>query len=755
MAFECSDAEQVITLGCTELQLYSPKGTLRIEKLTDCSFNLDVTGAATGLSLNMADGQTTAVTGNGTLGNPVITEIKVSPDPNNKLQVLPGQGLYAEGIASSVARNGVSLADNSILQLGNDQGLNTAVLLSHREIPLGGFDLVFSGEGNIGVGLPAGTLPTAKLDVVGTIRSSTLVGTGTRMVVADAVGTMTARAIVGMTFDNNFYVSKKYTGAGAAIVTGYTVASITSVNAQYMTQLQNAVKGSMENTYPDPWAARNAAMDAIAAGTITTALIIVLQDTGYTVGSDVNTNNGTLVPPYLIAGDEVTDVGFSSVNAADVSSLLKNNLYYEFRENSGLYYICHAYNIHLGYQINNADPLFKSSITGRGFFHRVYGEQQGYTDIMIYIDNANAIVQFEGKELSAGMPRCFVLGNVAEFHCAIDQVYCGDSILTMIFTTRATTVYTKYSNVSFRFKELTAGYKQSLYPDVESNDWWTIFHNGVHLFPQNVLIEVENYTRYIDGRGDEHFNILQGFPPGYAGVTTTFYNTGMTYHLKIGNLKEIYRTPVGALNCTGNFLFQMQSRDTTVSASNSTNLSSNNNILIEVRHANIISPILGASCGAETEGVNNVIIFRFDKCMKDNVSCTRPLCNLTCIQGQNVLDRTHLVFEGWFEDRQNHIFDGVFQANSTWGYTRLTLRGKFVARAAGKRVVNATPDTANRINYILDGAMLVNDGSTTIMSAAAAVTQVCTSAVANSLLDANTIIHGNGLSYDSTIGTYY
>jgi len=85
---------------------------------------------------------------------------------------------------------------------------------------------------------------------------------------------------------NVFYVSKKYTGAGRAVVNGFTLASISSTNTSYTSQLAKAQPGSMVFSYPDPYAARNAAMDAMAAGKISSAEIVVLEGSKYTIGSN-------------------------------------------------------------------------------------------------------------------------------------------------------------------------------------------------------------------------------------------------------------------------------------------------------------------------------------------------------------------------------------------------------------------------------------------------------------------------------------
>lgn len=211
-----------------------------------------------------------------------------------------------------------------------------------------------------------------------------------------------------------FYVNKNYSGIGAAIVTGYTLGTITSTNAGYNTQLLAARMGDMNKAYPDPWAARNAAMVAMTAGTITKAYIRVIGGSQYTVGSDVNTNNGPVTGGATTA--TVADVGFSSPNRTAVASLMKHNIFYHFEENSGLKHINRTYAINSGcYNVDATDTTFVSGIYGKGLFHHVYGNGDGtwsnFSQRFIEVDNTRSSIVFHADDAALQRASLFIFSH--------------------------------------------------------------------------------------------------------------------------------------------------------------------------------------------------------------------------------------------------------------------------------------------------------------------------------------------------------
>lgn len=152
----------------------------------------------------------------------------------------------------------------------------------------------------------------------------------------------------GLSLNKIFFVSKQYSGAGQAFIGGTSVASISSVNSSFNTQLSSAVMGSIGNPYPDPWSARNAAMDAIGASTIDSALVMVLSGE-WTVGSTGASFNGDITGAYPNSG-VYADVCFSQANGnSTVASLYQNNVNYYFYPNTSVTYINSHYNIMIGY----------------------------------------------------------------------------------------------------------------------------------------------------------------------------------------------------------------------------------------------------------------------------------------------------------------------------------------------------------------------------------------------------------------------
>lgn len=199
-----------------------------------------------------------------------------------------------------------------------------------------------------------------------------------------------------------FYVSKNYSGIGGAVVSGYTIAAITSINAGYNTQLLAARMGNMNKAYPCPWSARNAAMTAITAGTITKAYIRVLGGSEWTIGNILASGNGGKNEGNVITASltpTIPDVAFSGLT--DISSLLKNKIDYFFEENSAIYWINRSGALHLGYNLDATHTEFKSGVYGKGDFIQVFDETptRGPSHRGFRIDNARSEINFEGRTL--------------------------------------------------------------------------------------------------------------------------------------------------------------------------------------------------------------------------------------------------------------------------------------------------------------------------------------------------------------------
>lgn len=749
-----------IPVACTDITLSSPDKSLAIKKLSDCIFTLDVAGTNGDLVPHFANGLSTTVSGTGEPFNPFITEVKISPLAGNAIVVIPGEGLFAGAQGITGAFNGVSM-DGTYHVLGNDVGGTAAILTAKTDIDHFFSNLTLSGTGKWGIGTIA---PIATVDVIGAIKSSSLSGTGTRVVVAEDTGMMGAIPIpvYYTTAEKTYYVSKKYTGPGAAFINGSAnIGQISSTNAEYNTQLAQAIPGSKEFPYPDPWAARNAAQAALTAATIKTAHIVVLAGNTYTVGSNSSASNGTMTPPYAASGHDVADVGFTSAGGGVNASLIYNNIYVDFQETSGLYYINSTYVINTVYiaDLTTPDATMQCGVTGKGFIHKLYGSGQGWFDTIVYVDNANASVKFQLKELSFNGLYGFCINNCAEFHAEVDYIFMGNARLLASSSIRATTLWSKTSNVTVKIKTLVDGYQQSLYPGLElttsSFALINFFHN---LYPKNVTLDIKNHLNGIDGKGLELYLLSAvSTPPGYTAASIPHkYIAGLSFYHFVENYKQFATTGSIANGGVTGRIAGTSRQDSDVNTS--TNTASNNKFSIYFRNAELISPFFSNS-GCFFEGVNNLIHFKTDKCRKNNASNLSPMFYLSTIQGKNALDRNHIFFEGWFEDMQQHLISGGASTgyDPTYGYTKITLKGKFVSRAATKNVLSGIPIAGNKTTYVLDRAQLYNDGTANIILGISAGTEIlCLSSVAtNGPLDSRIIVKGKGLVLNSVLDTFY
>jgi hypothetical protein len=334
--------------------------------------------------------------------------------------------VYVNGQVSDpyTTSNGLILF-NKDLRLGQTLGQtgNPAVFTETREIPIADKNLFITGTGNVIVGGTSATADNGNgLQVRRTIQTDTLSGPRNRVVVADVNGVLQT---LNETTNGIFYVQKKYAGEGAAIFTGLTYADISSTNAQYTNQLEQARQGDINNPYPDPFAARNAALDAITNGDILTALIVVDGSDNWTIGSDNPDNNGDL--DGVSTGHMVADIGFSSTNNTTVSSLLQNSLNYFFNPVS-LLYINATYSISLGYISDSTDTLFTCSIYGFVTVKQIYGEVNGFLPTLLYIDNARANIIIEGGRLYLQQStHCIYILNAKLLSLTVDTIISANS----------------------------------------------------------------------------------------------------------------------------------------------------------------------------------------------------------------------------------------------------------------------------------------------------------------------------------------
>lgn len=196
-----------------------------------------------------------------------------------------------------------------------------------------------------------------------------------------------------------FYVSENYSGTAATVVSSLSNSGVSSLNSSYTSQLLSAKMGTIANPFPDPWTARNAALDSIGNGSISDATIFVIRGS-FTVGSDVAANNGDTIGVSTNA--TIADIGFTSANSTTVASLMKNKINYEFAIGTEIIMINRTYAIHAGgYNVDASSIKFVSGIYGKGDFIIIYGNEQtpAVSQRFIQINNTRAVIVFEANKV--------------------------------------------------------------------------------------------------------------------------------------------------------------------------------------------------------------------------------------------------------------------------------------------------------------------------------------------------------------------
>ncbi|MDR0793598.1 MAG: hypothetical protein LBE82_09850 [Chitinophagaceae bacterium] len=354
-----------------------------------------------------------------------------------------------------------------------------------------------------------------------------------------------------------FYVSKKYTGAGSAVITGLTLASVSSTQNSYTQQLNSAVMGNPGQPYPDPFSARNAALDKIAAGNITSATIVVLENQQWYIGSDNSTKNGSWDGSTTSGG--VADVGFSQANGITaVASLAQNKVNYYFGVNSGLYYINSGYPIYAIYNADANDNVFISNISGHGFFKQYFGEVQGMASsatqglfaTLFWVDNARASIAFEADEIWLQQNIGITFYSYKSVNIKVKKVISPDNMVVRI-TSNTRNGDGSPSNLFVDMDEVQVS--NNLYPiGIHPTDWWyfiVITANGLDITGAKGLSS--SRTKNISlNFGNMYLN------GGAVGTKLlTFANTtGITTYCRnmnfISNIKNLYvANPGNGVSC--------------------------------------------------------------------------------------------------------------------------------------------------------------------------------------------------------------
>lgn len=530
-----------------------------------------------------------SIEGTGVLANDTITATRLTPfkiyaTNNTFIMEIKSKGAWNNNKRINFQfKNGVTNVGTSIAATPTSYGFDSSqtVLYMRFVIPLSVFGLT-----------PNDTVDTILMTFTGT-------GAAIGFYIDDVQfqGSNLVNNYVG-TNDNVgvFYVNRNFTGIAAAIVTGYTLATIASTNASYNAQLINARMGDMNKAYPCPYSARNAALDAIASGNINKAYIRVLGGSQYTIGSDVAANNG--LPAGGAATATVADIGFSSANRTLVASLMKNNVFYYFEVNSMLKFINRTYAINSGcYNVDATDTTFVSGIYGKGLFHHVYGNGDGtisnFSQRFIEVNNTRCSIVFECDEAALQRASFFIFSHkridirARNYYCDSESFFIalqgttplneGDGLPTSItcdienfykgnvtYPYSLTTNNTSLSRPMFaldvinatRQKNLTFKIKNLFVNGCDLQDIYASFLGGINrpCVNNNMILEIDNLYQSTDV-AKQAFAIL--FAPL---ITTSAMTTNQqrenfheTFIIKNANINApLIRVNSGAAGTAGN-----------------------------------------------------------------------------------------------------------------------------------------------------------------------------------------------------------
>jgi hypothetical protein len=175
------------------LQIKPYAGKVGINATSNPSAVLDVFGDLR--IRNVAAGQGSSLLIGASNGNSSDVNVRRIDFTGNNSDVLRGDGTFGP-TQSLTANNGITLLNNQ-LQFGEPYNLvQTVPLQNNREIALNSKNVVFSGQGAVGIGLNNPQMPTEKLDINGNIRLRTLPdasnqdNTSTKVVVVNSNGVL-------------------------------------------------------------------------------------------------------------------------------------------------------------------------------------------------------------------------------------------------------------------------------------------------------------------------------------------------------------------------------------------------------------------------------------------------------------------------------------------------------------------------------------------------------------------------------------
>jgi hypothetical protein len=504
-----------------------------------------------------------------------------------------------------------------------------------------------------------------------------------------------------------FYVSRQFSGSGAAVLTA---AGISSTNPEWTKQYQAAQMGNPVLTYPDPYAARVAAQQAIANGKIEKALVICREGQQWTVGSDNPLNNGGVDGNVNIA--TVADIGLNVTDAAnvEVGTICLHHIAVFFERGSGIRFINKTYPVRL---VHHRDAglgnlPFDSGVTGEGEFIQLYGEGQGYSAVFVWIDNPNAVFAFQCRSAKLQQWNNFTFANQQDIHLEIDSLYTTDSNTFVYGNTRAPQ-NGRFSAIHIKVKNVWWGKGQVPGIGSESNDDWYFLIPCVNIYPMKVVLEIDNLDM-VTQQANASLLFLHSMnnssvtpPPG-----GTFIMKEHQLYFTIKNLRERGRPGVTSYG----ILLSLQGYSYNPGTGVISFDSGNNYIDIHIVNADVVSR-LGSQYGPPFYGLNSYITLRLDNFYRrtglaanaylyrtGNVTNPSNTSTIITLSGNIVLEDGYiyqgidsfntLVFSGCFKVR-----NGNFTAFQLLGNEKVVFRNCIAIGAPGSTLIVDAPIAKN------------------------------------------------------------
>ena len=503
-----------------------------------------------------------------------------------------------------------------------------------------------------------------------------------------------------VTGNSVFYVAKKYTGAAHALVAGNTVASINSTNAGYRSQLAKAVPGSMLFSYPDPFSARNAALDAIAAGTISNAQVVVLEGNTYTVGSNDSTKNGNSTGSGPNNGT-VADIQFTqaSITAdSSISSIMKNKVDMYFCTGTALTYINSSYPIYCCF--NHDSAVFKSGVYGLGSFYQAYGELSGFVAGLFLVNNRLSVTDFHAREVVLQQWQGFMFGDYSVCNVAVDNIFSTDADVFIIGQYKiggtglplSGSAANRPRQLNIRANNIRFGKGQTPYPD--SQDFWysIILADNTAMEGTQVAISIGNMYLYSTSNG----------PLFAVSGWSTQYGLQMT--VNIDNLVQ----RDSHLNGNGMALGLMYCYNPGIAI--------NNTITYNINKADVDAPLLGMMNFCRYAGnKGNLFNINVGNLQKNQSQFSGGLFRLTSEVSQAPgSEPLRIKVKGNFISYDSsEIIHAYNEYNSLPYPNRYEFSGRYETRMAGVPVVHFYTSPGKVVAFT--DAALVNDGVTPSM----------------------------------------